>query len=198
MNPHAPGTGFACAADKVRIAPALAAAVLLAALLPESVASRIEWQRDAIVAGEAWRLATAPFAHHGFAHGAANAIALLAAGVLAERAAGWRRVAVALGAATIVSGTGLLAFAPAMESCRGASCLAWALAGLALWAGPARQVPAARWVFLGLAAAKIASEAAGAPGIALPEGIAVAWAGHGLGLACGIAAARPARAALAA
>lgn len=186
MSPRLASSGVASYLAGARIAPVLAAAVIAAVLLPESLAQRLEWQREAFLAGEAWRLWTAPFTHHGTAHATANAIVLLVTGVLAERAAGPGRVAAVLAIAALASGLGQLAFMPAMESCRGASSLAWALAGLALWAGPAGGLPLARWALAGLAVVKFCLEMTGAPGATLPEGVAVAWAGHAAGFAGGI------------
>jgi rhomboid family GlyGly-CTERM serine protease len=171
----------------------LGAACLLLAIAGEPLASSLAWQRGAILHGEVWRLWSGHLVHYSPSHGAADALALLAAGMLAEPLAGSRRFAALLvGGAALIS-LGLLACVPALDAYRGASGLAMlaaALAGVLLW----RRRPAARWLLgaAGLAlAVKLLGDAGGhALTLAdLPAGVEVSWQAHLLGALLGAGAA---------
>lgn len=171
----------------------VAGACLLLACAGNPLASRLAWERGAILHGEMWRLWSGHLVHYSASHGAADALALLASGMLAEPIIGSRRFAMILLAGATMISLGLLACAPLLTEYRGASGLAMlttALAGVLLW----RRQPAARWLTgaAGLAlAAKMLGDAGGyALTLAdLPAGVAVSWQAHLLGALLGVGAA---------
>ncbi|WBR99930.1 rhombosortase [Pseudoduganella sp. SL102] len=180
-------------AERVRVTPVLAALCVAAHGLGDQVAAALAWERAAILHGEAWRLWTGHLVHYSLSHAAADALALLAAGLLAESMLGARRFAIILATGAAWISIGLLAFAPALIEYRGVSGLAMlvaALAGVLAW--PDR--PALRWPVACAAAvlvAKIVWEASApaATVAGLPAGVAVAWQAHWLGLLAGACAA---------
>jgi rhomboid family GlyGly-CTERM serine protease len=163
----------------VRLPPlsaALALACLLLALAPESLLAKLEFERGAILAGELWRLWTCHLVHFSVRHALFDALALLAAGAVAERHPAYHRL---LAVAATAIPAGLLAAAPAMDSYRGASGLAaaaMAAAGAALWRTHRPLVSALALLAAFKVAAETASISAG-----LPAGVAVAWQAHLLG-----------------
>jgi rhomboid family GlyGly-CTERM serine protease len=168
---------------------AVGALCLLAAIAGEPLASSLAWERGAILHGELWRLWSGHLVHYSLSHGAADALAFCAMGMLAEPLAGSRRfLFVLLGGAAAIS-LGLLVFVADLDAYRGASGLAMlaaALAGVLVW----RRQPAARWLIgaSGLAlAAKLLGDAGGhALTLAsLPAGVAVSWQAHLIGALIG-------------
>lgn len=172
---------------------AVAALCMLAAFMGEPAATVLAWDRAAILHGEAWRLWTGHLVHYSPSHAGADALALLAAGLLAEPLLGTRRFGLVLAAGAAWMSLGLLGCAPALAEYRGASGLAMlvaALAGVLAW----RHRPASRPLVACAAVmllAKLAWEAhAPAPALAgLPERVAVAWQAHLLGMLAGLCAA---------
>ena len=172
---------------------ALAGACVAGAIAGEPVVSQLAWERGAILHGEVWRLWSGHLVHYSLSHGAADGLALLAMGMLAEPLLGSRRFAAILAGGAALISLGLLAFVPALDEYRGASGLAVlvaALAGVLVW----RRQPRARWLVCaaGLAlAAKLLGDAGGhALTLAgLPAGVMVSWQAHLLGALIGLGAA---------
>lgn len=101
---------------------------------PEAHAAAL-YRRDAILAGEWWRLITGHFAHFGLAHAAWNCAVVLAAALWLERLAP-RRARVFWLSAPPVLGLTLLVGAPALQTYAGLSGVATglvALLALELW-----------------------------------------------------------------
>ncbi|HEX8788765.1 MAG TPA: rhombosortase [Telluria sp.] len=168
----------------------VAGACLLLACAGEPLASSLAWERGAILHGEMWRLWSGHLVHYSASHGAADALALLASGMLAEPLVGSRRFAMILLAGAVLISLGLLACAPLLTGYRGASGLAMltaALAGVLLW----RRRPAARWLIGGVGLALVAKMLGDAGGHAhtladLPAGVAVSWQAHLMGAVLGV------------
>jgi rhomboid family GlyGly-CTERM serine protease len=181
-------------ADRARVTIALAVLCLLVCWADAPVAAALAWDREAIVHGEVWRLWTGHLVHFSISHAGADALALLAMGLLAEPSLGARRYGAVLFAGAAAISLGLLMCAPALVAYRGASGLAMqvaALAGTLAW----RQRPALRPVVAcaaGVLVAKLAREACNASDAlaSLPPGVAVAWQAHLLGAVAGIYSAR--------
>jgi rhomboid family GlyGly-CTERM serine protease len=178
-------------------APVTLAAVALCLLLAcarEPLIGALAWERGAIPHGELWRLWTGHLVHYSASHALADALALGAAGLLAEPLAGSRRFALILPGGAGALSLGLLACAPQLQAYRGASGLAMltaALAGVLLW----RRHPAWRRHSKApsrcacLLVAKTWAEAGGLAALAdLPAGVTVAWQAHLLGALLGLAA----------
>lgn len=171
---------------------AASAACLLLALAPDWLPALLAYDRDALAAGELWRIWTAHVVHFSLAQAVADTAVLLACGALAEQAIGSRRMlGLLLLAAPLVS-LGLLVLAPSMTEYRGASALATACAVLAaalLWHLGA-------WWRVGILAgaaafaARTLLEALSIPltPATLPPGVAVAWQAHLLGALAGVLA----------
>lgn len=109
----------------------LAALTVLAASVPEAYAL-LEFERQAILEGQWWRLLTGHFAHASSTHLLWCLAAFVILGAPAERELG-RRYAGLLLAASMSVGLGLLAFAPALTWYCGLSGLDTALFARALW-----------------------------------------------------------------
>jgi membrane associated rhomboid family serine protease len=170
-------------------AAGLATACLLLACLPESGTAALAWEREAILAGQWWRLWTGHLVHFGMQHASFDAIVLLAGASLLEREIGTLRLLrQMLLAAPLIS---LALFAvPGLGAYRGASALAATVtlaAGIALWPTAGRWRPAL--LAGGVAcAASTAAQALGAGWSAagLPAGVMVAWQAHVFGAACAL------------
>jgi len=168
----------------------LFALCLLPLLLPEAATDWLEYRRDAVRAGEIWRLWSGHLVHYSAAHAVLDGLSclILAAGL--ERVGNGRGVLFRL--AAIAPALSLVMFfaIPAMAIYRGASGLAMALLaalGLSLW----RARPDWRPGVLLLAAAVVLKLAADALGLAflpssLPAEVEVAWQVHLAGLLCGL------------
>ncbi len=145
-------------------APATFAAAT-AALVAAGWPAALEYDRAAILAGEAWRLGTGHFVHFGAAHLAWNLAVVLAAGLCAESAAPGR-CRFFWASAPWVVGAVLLAGDPALARFGGLSGLATgvvALLGLT-WTRSEGRVRLAGAALLVLTLVKLAAEAAGFAG----------------------------------
>lgn len=171
----------------------LALACLGLACLPEALASRLAWEREAILAGQWWRLWTAHLVHFGLPHALADAMPVLAAGCVLERRVKPARLLRWLALAAPAVSLLLFVLMPSLAEYRGASSLALMLAvaaGIASWPDAGRWRPAL--LAGGLAFAAVTARHAlgsGADLSSLPPGVAVAWQAHLLGAACGVLAA---------
>jgi membrane associated rhomboid family serine protease len=97
---------------------------LLLAWAGEPISAGLAWERAAILHGELWRLLSGHLVHYSVSHAGADALVLLAMGLVAEPAVGSRRFAIMLGGGAALVSLGLLALAPALHEYRGASALA--------------------------------------------------------------------------
>jgi rhomboid family GlyGly-CTERM serine protease len=155
----------------------------------EPVAAELAWSRAAILDGELWRLWSGHLVHFSTSHACADILALFGAGMLAERLAGTRRLALVLAGGAAALSLGMLALAPALQEYRGASALvvlAAVLGGALAW----KHHPASRTVLACAAvgfACKLLWEACAhtAAFTDLPPGVAVAWQAHLLGALLG-------------
>jgi rhomboid family GlyGly-CTERM serine protease len=172
---------------------AVGAICLLLAWAGEPAASSLAWDRGAVLHGELWRLWTGHLVHFSLSHAAADALVLVAMGLLAEPLVGSRRFAMLLGASAFVLSLGLLALAPGLHEFRGASglgTLTAVLGGVLAW----QRYPASRPI-LACAALALASKtlweacAHTAAFTELPPGVTVAWQAHVLGALLGAYAA---------
>jgi len=179
--------------DVPRVAAGVALACAGLAWCPPAVNAWLAYERQAILAGQFWRLWSAHLVHFSARHALADALVFFLLAALAEREIGARRLGlcVALGAPFISAG--LLLMAPDLAYYRGASGIAAMvaiLAGASLW----RTRPARRGVLLLLAAIWLSKTACEALGISsdlanLPPDVVVAWQAHALGAAWGLLAA---------
>ncbi|TVR53078.1 MAG: rhombosortase [Puniceicoccaceae bacterium] len=111
----------------------LAAAVGGLAVLPWTVREALLWKREAILAGEWWRLWTGHWVHFSGEHLGLNLLlGVLAAGWLERRRPGWLLAAILLLAPLLA--LGLLVSAPGMAAYGGLSGLNCALLALAAFA----------------------------------------------------------------
>lgn len=172
---------------------ALAGACVVPACAGEAAVHALAWERSAILHGEIWRLWSGHLVHYSLSHGAADVLAFLATGILAEPVIGSRRFAAILAGGALLISLGLLQFVPALEEYRGASGLAMlvtALAGVLVW----RRQPNMRWL-VGAVGLALAVKLLGDAGddtltlAALPVGVAVSWQAHALGGLLGVCAA---------
>lgn len=166
---------------------------LLLACAGELGAAGLEWERTAILHGELWRLWSGHLVHYALSHAGADALGLVAAGLVAEPLAGSRRFALVLGGGALLISLGLLALAPGLSEYRGASGLAMLtalLGGVMAW----QRYPASR-AMLACAGLALASKtlweafAHTAAFSDLPAGVSVAWQAHLLGGVLGCCAA---------
>jgi len=169
---------------------------LLPLLLPELARTWLEYRRQAILAGEFWRLLSAHFVHYSASHAAMDGLTCLILASGLRRMDERRGILLRLAILAVVISLALMLLAPAMATYRGASALAAALAaalGLALW----RQRPDWRPVLALLTAALAISFVAEAAGVgflpsSLPTGVKVAWQAHAAGFLFGLLAWWPA------
>ena len=165
---------------------------LLPLLLPELARTWLEYRRQAILAGEFWRLLSAHFVHFSQSHAALDGLTCLILASGLRRMDERRGMLLRLAALAVAISLALMLFAPEMEAYRGASGLAAALAaalGLAIW----RQRPAWRPVLALLTSGLAISFGAEAVGIgflpsSLPTGVNVAWQAHAAGFLLGLLA----------
>ena len=162
---------------------------LLPLLLPETTIAGLEYRRDAILAGEVWRLWSGQCVHYSTGHAVLDGLAclMLATGLQLVHQGGslLLRLAVIAPLLTLT----LLFAVPEMQVYRGASGVAMVLLAatwLALWRGRARWRPWLLVPALGLLL-KLMADALdlGVFPASLDAGIRVAWQIHLAGLACG-------------
>lgn len=166
---------------------------LLLACAGEPVASGLAFERAAVLHGELWRLWSGHLVHYSLSHAGADALVLTAMGMVAEPAAGSRRLALVLGGGALLISLGLLVLAPGINEYRGASGLAVltaVLGGALAW----RRHPVSRPVLvcaaLGLASKTLWEAFAHTAAFTdLPAGVSVAWQAHLLGAMVGACAA---------
>jgi rhomboid family GlyGly-CTERM serine protease len=163
--------------------PALGAAFALA---PESWSSVLEYSRDALAAGEEWRLWTGHLVHFSTRHAGIDLATLLVFCAAIEKRCGCRVLANRLLWMPPLLSLGLYFTAPELAVYRGASglCVAFGVMfGLALWRESRRLRPLLLLLAV-LFAFKSANEAAGfALDFAGLDGTArVAWQAHWLGV----------------
>jgi membrane associated rhomboid family serine protease len=158
----------------------VAATCLLLACAGEPAARSLAWERAPVLHGQAWRLWTGHLVHFSVSHATTDALALLAAGWLAEPVVGPRRYALVLLAGAALLSLGLAGMTSSVDY-RGASGLAMLAATLAGALAWRRHAGLRTW--LGCAAAALAAtivcEANGQALLAeLPLGVSVAWQVH--------------------
>lgn len=164
---------------------------VLSACLPEALTAWLEYRRDAILAGEVWRLLSGHFVHYSFAHAILDGLALAMLLSLLDRLGVRSRPLARFGIIAVLLGALLLVAVPDMRVYRGASGLVLAACGMlvvALWRTPPAWRSGSVLLSL-LLAAKIwvdAFELAALPND-LPPGVHVAWQAHAAGLALGLA-----------
>lgn len=142
----------------------------------------MQFDRDAIAAGEIWRLWTGQLCHWSLLHLLGNLAAVAAFAVIAGSPL-LRWLALLPLAAPLLSLV-LLSLVPALQIYRGFSGLvAMLVVGVAMDGGLIGRVVALAW------GAKLAFDAiAGTPSPFLPEGITTTWQAHLAGLLLGMAA----------
>jgi rhomboid family GlyGly-CTERM serine protease len=182
------------AAPLLERAPAsslLAFACVALAFAPQARLNHLAYERGAVLAGEAWRLWSGHLVHFSVAHALADALVLLAMGLLTEPVLGTRRVLLAFLLAAPFISVGLLAGSPGMVEYRGASGIAVmsaVLAAAAMWGEGAGWKTAIVLAALAFSAKTVYEAAATFPGsVVLPEPFTVAWQSHVLGALFGIA-----------
>ena len=173
-----------------RVSFVLAVLCSLLAGAPDSVVGWLAYDRQAILAGQAWRAWTGHLVHFGWQHAVADVAVLLAATAILERFKGWRAAAwLFLAGAPLIS-LALLLGVPDLQVYEGASGIATMFgvaSGCCLW----RAEPGLRGALVLLAMGallKLMVDAGGVvvPGITtLPAGIQVAWQAHVVGAILG-------------
>jgi rhomboid family GlyGly-CTERM serine protease len=155
-------------------------------LLPEPLRLALAWDREAIHAGQAWRLVTGQFVHLAGGHLLMNVLGIGLAWLLfAEYLPGWRYFPVVVIVATGAS-IGMYAFAPQVHHYAGFS---GALYGLFCWGAvqDIRRKVALGWLVLVVVVAKAGYEQWAGPvplGARAPDNLAVA--AHFYGVATGL------------
>jgi rhomboid family GlyGly-CTERM serine protease len=175
--------------ERAPVSLALGGACLLLACAGEPIAAALAWDRTAILHGELWRLWSGHFVHFSFSHAGADALVLVAMGMVAEPLTGSRRFAWALGAGALLISLGLMALAPGLQEYRGASGLAVlsaVLGGLLAWRRYPGSRPMLACAALALAGKTVWETCAPTAAFAeLPSGVSVAWQAHLLGALLG-------------
>jgi len=141
-----------------RLTPAVAAAVVAVWFSP-GLAEMLVYDRQAVLGGQVWRLATAPLVHFSLSHAGWNLLAFVAAGWLTE-ANGYRFPGLLCGATAVCSGLAFLLLMPEMARCGGLSGVATGMVVYFCLCRAAAQ-RANRFLWLGIpvvVAIKIAAE----------------------------------------
>jgi rhomboid family GlyGly-CTERM serine protease len=159
-------------------------------LLSETAISWLEYRREAIRAGEFWRLWSAHFVHYSVIHAVLDGLSCLTLVFVLSKMGD--RSSLLLRLAVIAPAISLVMFftLPDMAIYRGASALAMALtavSGLTIW----RARPGWRQVLVLLAIVLLLKVAADSLGVwpvsySLPAGVRVAWQAHVAGIVCGL------------
>jgi len=136
----------------------LVAALLLFHGLGSGALPALRYERGAVLAGEAWRLATGHLVHADAAHLAWNLLGVLVVAFLFGRDYSWRQWLVVLAASTLATDLGFLLLEPQLEWYVGFSGVLHGLmaAGLVAWLRTSRD--AVTWIVTVLFAAKLAWE----------------------------------------
>lgn len=172
------------------IATTLAAVACLAlSFAPDAVAGWLAFDRQAILAGQIWRIWTGHLVHFSVQHALVDTSVLFLLGAVAERELGLSRVGLALFVGAPAISVGLLILAPEMSYYRGASGLNMLVAvagGVALW----QSMPKLRLLIIAFGtflALKVMFETIGLSldMAELPKTIQAAWQAHFLGSVCG-------------
>lgn len=173
--------------NALTVPAAAAAAVVALALWPEAF-GYLAWNREAIAAGEVWRVLTGQFVHLGASHAALNLAGLAAVALVFGRdfdAVGW---AGALGASLAGVALGLQWLSPGVDWYAGLSGALHGLfaAGAVVWI---RSRGGAGWLAVILLAGKLVAEAIFGPSAvsAWLTGGPVLVAAHAWGAAGGFA-----------
>lgn len=173
---------------RIALLPALFCALL--AMLPHTVAAWLVFDRDAILAGQVWRMWTGHLIHFTWQHAAADGLALFASAWVLAHYAGGRTVAWVLLAGAPLIALGLLFVVPDLQVYGGASGIAMlvaAAAGGRLWHA-APRLRGLLGLLAVLALARMVLDAGdGTPYLStLPDGVRVVWQAHALGLLLGV------------
>lgn len=152
-------------------------------------AAWLAFDRQAILAGQVWRLWSGHLVHYSLHHALLDSSVLFLLGMVAERELGARRIGLALLLGAPAISLGLLLATPEMAYYRGASGLATLAAvagGTALWHS-SPKLKALLFAFGAFMAIKIALESLGQPldMTNLPENVQIAWQAHLLGALLG-------------
>jgi rhomboid family GlyGly-CTERM serine protease len=162
---------------------------LLLACAGEPVADGLAWEHTEILHGELWRLWSGHLVHFSFSHAGADALVLVAMGVVTEPLTGSRRFALVLGGGAVLISLGLLALAPGLVEYRGASglaVLAAVLGGVLAWQRYPESRPMLACAALALASKTLWEAFAHTAAFTdLPAGVTVAWQAHLLGAVLG-------------
>ncbi len=180
---------LAAARESVPASVVIAAICCALIVAPSLITEQLALDRQALLAGEAWRLWTGHLVHFSIFHALLDVAVLLIVCGSVERAQGTRRLCIALAIAAPLISLGLLAMAPGMMVYRGASGLAACMAviaGVLLW----RKNPGIRSALV-LAGAVFTVKTvldATFPRLglsSLPADVSVAWQAHMLGAIVG-------------
>ncbi len=159
--------------------------ILVAAAAPESLASSLEYNRPAILAGELWRLWTGHLVHFSVQHAVMDGIALFVAGRVTIRLLGIGRFWLHFFWIAPMISVGLMWWSPTLMVYRGLSGIAVALMMLAAIALYRASAPSRPWVafFCVVMALKTIAEANGFTmrSANLPADVQVEWRAHVLG-----------------
>jgi rhomboid family GlyGly-CTERM serine protease len=153
----------------------------------------LEFDRQALLAGDIWRLWTCHLVHYTLQHALLDGAVVVVAGLIAAQRLGLRTVARALAFGAPCIALGLLLAAPELHSYRGASGIAVMLsvmAGLSLWRDADHRTRAVLMLMAVVLPAKVVAEAVGwSWGWSdLPPDVEVAWQAHLLGGVAGVIA----------
>lgn len=147
-----------CSSVTVILPLALAAALLLVHWLGGPAAAALRYERQAVLAGEAWRLVTGHLVHADLAHLGWNLLGVAIVGLLFARDYTGREWLVVLLASTAAASLGFLLLEPQLDWYVGFSGVLHGLmaAGLVAWLRTSRD--ALTWIVTALFAAKLAWE----------------------------------------
>lgn len=167
----------------------LALLCLLPTLLPASGQAWLEYRREAVLAGEVWRLWSGHFVHYSMSHALQDGLVAVILALALDQAGAGSHLLLRLALIAPLLSLMLVLAVPSMAFYRGASGLDMALAGMLLrllWS----DHPAWRPGLLGIAMVLCGKMLADALGMGfaltlLPEGVRVAWQVHGAGLVLG-------------
>jgi len=167
----------------------VAAAAVALAFAPAAWLHALEFDREAILRGELWRLWGAHLVHFSPAQAIADALVFSLAGVFAARTLGGRNWWMGLLLAAASISLGLLWLAPDLVAYRGLSGLASAtllLAGIGIGNTRPALRPLLWWCAVALLLKTVADACGLAAGLGtLPDGVRIEWRAHALGAMVG-------------